>query len=172
MARLRILVIAALVLALGSCQVLEQQENFISFTWDGVQYLFTASAATEGRPWAADHPYAVSYYWGANPPYAYMITGSAGSEDPQAETNTIQINIQRSDGAWNVDAYIWDSYGNSTWFDLGQIPDGMIDTAISGRDSIGGQFSGSMPGMFYEDGPSTLSNILFSVERLPNVEQG
>ncbi len=50
-----LLVVIAVVLVAVGCSLLEQQENFISFTWDGMQYLFTASAG------ASDHPYAVGF---------------------------------------------------------------------------------------------------------------
>jgi hypothetical protein len=171
MAKLRVFLIAALVLALGSCQFAEQ-ENFITFTWDGVQYLFTASAATESHPWAVDHPYAVGYYWGSNPPYGYLITGSATGQDAQDGTDTIQIELSVSEGYWNVNVVIFDSSNDSTWF-YTRIPDGMMNNSITNLDAVGEQLSGTMPGVLYEEqGSSTLSNIIFSVERLPNVEEG
>lgn len=55
MARLRLLLIAALVLVMFGCALLEQQQNFISFTLDGVQHLFTASNDDSG------HPVAIGY---------------------------------------------------------------------------------------------------------------
>jgi hypothetical protein len=163
MARLRLVLIAVLVLAMGSCQMFKQQENFISFTWDGVQYLFTASADK------ADHPYAVGYYEGSNPPDDYVITGSATAEDAATTpnpTNTIVIDIG-NDGDWYATATIYDSDGSDTYLFLSQIPDGMIDTFITNRDAVGEQFSGAMPGPFQGETP-ILENVIFSVERLPN----
>ena len=55
MTRIRLFLTAAFVLAMVGCPLLEQQENFISFSWDGVQYIFTASSDNSG------HPFAVGY---------------------------------------------------------------------------------------------------------------
>jgi len=159
MTRLRLLVAVVLVLAASSCQFVDQ-ENFISFTWDGVQYYFTASDDDSG------HPYAVGIAPVGQDPYEYQIWGSATAEDAQAGTNTILIDIG-ADGDWYATATFWDSYGDSTWLYLSQIPEGMIDTFIANRDAIGEQFAGSMPGPFQGESPE-LKNIVFSVERLPN----
>jgi hypothetical protein len=169
MTRFRLLVIALLVLAIGSCQLIKN-ENFISFTLDGTQYVFTASAPSESNPWAIDHPCAVGYFWGSNPPNEYVITGSATAEDAAAipnPKNTIVIDIG-NDGDWYATATIWNSDGESMWLFMSQIPAGMIDTFITNRDEVGEQFAGSMPGPFGES--SELKNIVFSVERLPNEE--
>lgn len=170
MARLRLLIALAFALALAGCPALEQPQNFISFTWDGVQYLFTASAATEAQPWAVDHPCAVGYIDGSNPPFEYVITGSATADDAEAGTNTIVINFGQ-DGDWYATARFYDSEGTEVWMFLSQIPEGMFDAFISNRDAVGEQFAGSMPGPFDEGGTTPvheLKNIIFSVERLPN----
>lgn len=164
MKRLRLFAVLAFSLLMAGCPALEQPQNFISFTWDGVQYLFTASAGD------ADHPHAIGYFDGANPPFEYVIRGSATPEDAEAGTNTIVIDFGQ-DGDWYATATFYDSAGESVWMFLSQIPEGMLDTCISNRDAIGEQFSGAMPGPFDEGGTTPiheLKNILFSVERLPD----
>ena len=162
MTRIRLFLVAAFVLAAVGCPLLEQQENFISFSWDGVQYFFTASADR------ADHPYAVGYANEGQEPYSYEIWGSATAADALDGTDTIRIELS-ADGDWYAAATIWDSYGNSTWLYLSQIPYGMLDTFIANRDAVGGQFTGTMPGPFQGETP-VLENVIFSVERLPNEE--
>jgi hypothetical protein len=164
MARLRFILVAAFVLVMMGCPLLEQQENFISFTWDGVQYLFTASADR------SDHPYAVGFAPAGEEPNRYEIWGSATSDDAIDEYNTLQIVLDRSEDSWWVWATLYDQYGNWTEFDATSISDGMIDTFITNRDAIGEQFAGSMPGPFQGESPE-LKDIIFSVERLPNEEQ-
>jgi hypothetical protein len=170
MTRLRLLAIALLVLAISSCQFVNQ-ENTISFALDGVQYTFTASAPSDGRPWAIDYPCAVGMSSGTNPPDEYMITGSATAADASANLNTIVIDIWRS-GDWTAYASIYNSDGYSGNPFLSQIPEGMLDSFITNLDEIGEQFSGVMPGPFsYTDAQQqnhTLENIIFSVERLPD----
>ena len=162
MARIRLFLVAAFVLAMVGCPLLEQQENFISFSWDGVQYIFTASGDGSG------HPYAVGFASEGQEPYAYEIWGSATAQDALDDTNTIRINFG-VDGDWYASATIWDSYGDSTSLFLSQIPGGMIDSFIANRDAVGEQFAGAMPGPFQSETP-VLENIIFSVERLPNEE--
>lgn len=173
MARLRLLIVLAFALVMAGCPMLEQQENFVSFTWDGVQYFFTASAATEAQPWAAEHPYAVGYIDGTSPPFEYVIKGSATSEGASADPlkDTLVIHLIDNVEQWSAWAYFYDSYGNSTMLDIGSIPSGMIDTFIVNRDAVGEQLAGSMPGPFDEGGTTPiheLKDITFSVERLPN----
>jgi hypothetical protein len=166
MARLRFVAVVVLVLALGSCNLLQQQENFVSFTWDGVQYLFMASAVK------ADHPYAVGYYWQAGGPIRdYVIQGSASSEGAAAQPleDTIWIGFHDNNEEWSARVYLYDSWGVSTYLDLGGIPLGMIDAFLTNRDEPGEQLSGSMPGPFQDGQMShTLKNLIFSVERLPD----
>ncbi len=166
MTRLRLLVVAVLVLAASSCQFIEQ-ENFISFTLDGVQYIFTVSAVE------SDHPYAIGYYSVVGEPVReYWISGSAtaagAAEQPPEETLAIRIVKYEGEG-WGVYPYFYDTWGQSPPYEDGWIPLGMIDTFIANRDAVGEQFTGSMPGPF-SDGQmtSTLENIVFSVERLPD----
>jgi len=161
MARLRLLAVVAFVLVMVGCPLLEQQENFISFTWDGIQYLFTVSAV------ASDHPHAIGFAPPGEDPYWYEIWGSATAEDAIQGYNTILIVLDRSEDMWNVWATLYDSSGWGTEYDIPSIPDGMIDSFIVNRDSVGEQFAGSMPGPFTGNSP-VLENIVFSVERLPN----
>ncbi len=142
MARLRLLTVVAFVLVMVGCPLLEQQENFISFTWDGMQYLFTASAEL------ADHPYAVGFAPEGQDPWEYEIRGSATAADAAAGTNTIVIHFG-ADGDWYASAYLYeDDPQFSTSLYLGQIPDEWIDSLIANRDAVGEQFAGSMPGPF------------------------
>ena len=161
MARAPFLLIAVVGLALAGCPLLEQRENFISFTWDGKQYLFTASAGP------ADHPFAVGIAEEGLIPSTYMIRGSATPGDAAAGTNTILIQFS-ADGDWYLSASLSenDPY-NSTSVYLGQVPEDWIDSLIANRDVVGAQFAGSMPGPFQGETP-VLENIMFSVERLPN----
>ena len=163
MARIRFILVAVIVLALGSCQLLKQQENFISFSWDGMQYIFAAGDSDSGNP------YAVGYYSGPNPPTDYWIIGSASAADAAEDFNTIKINLSQ-DGDWNASVYFYDSNGSETSFYLGQIPEGMIDSLIENRDAPGEQFAGAMPGPFQGGETPVLENIIFSVERLPDEE--
>jgi hypothetical protein len=163
MARIRFILVAAAAIALAGCPLIEQQENLISFTWDGMQYLFTASAGP------ADHPHAEAYAWEGGDPYEYVIRGSATTADALAGTNTIIIQIG-NDGDWHVSAYLYEDdpqYPTSLY--LGQIPEEWIDALIANRDAVGEQFAGSMPGPFQGETP-VLENVVFSVERLPNQE--
>jgi hypothetical protein len=164
MTRLRLLVVAILVLAVSSCQLIKN-ENFISFTLDGVQYFFTASAVE------ADHPYAIGYYLNSgDPAERYVIRGSATAAGASAMPNpkdTLEIGI-----GYEADWYMWasfyDSDGFRTDFNLPSVPYGMIDAFITNRNEVGEQFSGSLPGPFYGTETPALENIIFSVERLPD----
>lgn len=165
MTRIRLFLVAAFVLAMVGCPLLEQQENFISFTVDGIQYLFTASADR------SDHPYAIGFAPTGEDPYEYEIWGSATSDDAIDGYNTFRIILDRSEDIYWVYATLYDQYGNGTQFDIPSVSYGMIDSFIANRDAVGEQFAGSMPGPFSEDdGFSVLENVIFSVERLPNEE--
>jgi hypothetical protein len=162
MARLRFLLLAALALVMIGC-TLPPQENYISFTWDGMQYTFTASDDDSGNP------YAVGRYSGANPPYRYIIQGSATAADAAYGYNTIVIDIIKSSGPeWGATVYFSDSVGDTTTFYLGTIPEGMIDSLITNRDAPGQQFAGAMPGPFQGGETPILENVIFSVYRLPD----
>ena len=50
MARIRLFLAAAFALAMVGCPLLEQQENVIAFTLDGMQYIYTASDDSSGHP--------------------------------------------------------------------------------------------------------------------------
>jgi len=160
MTRLRLLVAAVLILAASSCQIVDQ-ESFISFTWNGVQYYFTASDDDSG------HPYAVGYP-DSGEVGEYRMLASATAEDAAVGTDTIIISFY-SEGEywWYGQAELYDSFGQTTLIPLSDIPAGMMDTFITNRDAVGEQFSGSMPGPFQGESPE-LKNIVFSVERLPN----
>ena len=165
MARIRFVLVAVIILALGSCQLLEQQDNYISFTLDGVQYTFTVSAVK------SDHPYAIGYYWvQGGPVKGYTITGSSTAAGAAAEPpeETLRISISDNSEGWSASAYFFDSWGSSMYFDLGWIPLGMMDSFITNRDEVGEQFAGSLPGPFSGGEVSELKNIIFSVERLPD----
>jgi hypothetical protein len=163
MTRFRLFIIALLVLAIGSCKLLNQQENFVSFTLDGTQYFFTASDDDSG------HPYAVGYVEMGNV-VEYEIFASATSEAAAAGTDTIIISFYpEGEFWWYGQAEIYDSLGEPTWISLSGIPAGMMDTFITNLDEVGEQFAGSMPGPFQGESPE-LKNIVFSVERLPNEE--
>lgn len=166
MAHLRIIMAIAIVLVgVLSCSLFDQQENFISFTLDGVQYVFTESA---GR---SDHPNAFGAYQGTDPPYSYVIQGSATAEDALEGNNTMWISMQIEGDSWNVSVVVSDSSGGYRSFEIPDVPDGLIDAWIENRDAVGEQLKGSMPGPFMQvDGSSTLRDINFSVERLPNEE--
>ena len=163
MARLRLFAVVALALVMTGCSLFRQQENFISFTWNGMQYLFTASAGP------SDHPYAVGLASAGQDPWTYEIRGSATAADAAAGTNTIVIRIG-ADGDWYASAYLYenDPQFYTSQF-LGQIPGEWIDSLIANRDAVGEQFTGSMPGPFLGE-VTVLENIVFSVERVPNQE--
>jgi hypothetical protein len=160
MARVRFLAVVAFVLVMVGCPLL-QKENFISFTWDGMQYIFTASAGP------SDHPYAVGFASEGQDPGEYEIRGSATPEDATAGTNTIIIRIG-ADGDWYASAYLYEGDPQAyTSLFLGQIPEDWIDSLIANRDAAGEQFAGSMPGPFQGETP-VLEDVVFSVERIPN----
>jgi hypothetical protein len=161
MARLKFVVIAAVVLLMVGCPLFEQQENFISFTWDGMQYLFTAGAGPTGNPCAVAYPK-------GQPAYEYIIRGSATPEEPFAGTNTIVIDIN-ANGDWAVNVDLFDDAGFLATRYLGTIPQDWIDNLIRNRDEAGAQFAGSIPGPSQGSAPF-LENIVFSVERLPNID--
>jgi hypothetical protein len=165
MARLRLLLVAVFILVMVGCPLLQQQENFISFTFDGVHYLFTAGAVEYG------HPHAIGYYWLPGDPIGdYVIQGSATAAGAAAIPNpkdTLVI-YMTNDGDWYLSARFYDSDGWSTDFYLPRVPEGMIETFVANRDAVGEQFAGSLPGPFYGVETPALEDIIFSVERLPD----
>ena len=167
MARPRLLLIVLIALVMTGCSLFRQQENFISFTWDGMQYLFTASAGP------SDHPYAVGYAAGVQDPTSYRIWGSATPEDAAAVTNTIFIHLwlDTFNGVWAGEVLLYESAQfQYTYVPLNWIPEDWIDSLIANRDAVGEQFTGSMPGPFQGVETLVLENIVFSVERLANQE--
>lgn len=162
MTRLRLLLAAAFVLVMAGCPFFNQQENFISFTLDGMQYFFTASNHESGNPYAVGYEESGSVV-------EYKMLASATPEAAAAGTDTIIIHFYpEGEYWWFGEAELNDSFGQTTWISLGGIPSGMMDTFITNRDEVGEQFAGSMPGPFGES--PELKDIVFSVERLPNEE--
>ncbi len=164
MARLRLCAIVAIVLVLFGCSLLKPPENSISFTLNGIQYLFTESAGL------SDRPYAVGYTQeGQEVPYRYAIRGSATAADAADGTNTFNMNIF-SRGDWGISAYlVMNDLQTEIWFTIDPVPAAWIDTFITNRDDVGRQFTASMPGPFSDSSAAyTLENVVISVERLPN----
>lgn len=164
MARLRFVLIAVLVLAMGSCQLLEQQENFISFTLDGLRYLYTASDDV------SVHPYAIGYE-SSGEVVRYEILGSATAVEAAAGESTIVISLTHTRSIWDVEVTLYDGSGGQISFTVPDVDEDAIDSFIANRDVVGEQLTGAMPGPF-SDGQMTrtLENIVFSAERLPNEE--
>lgn len=161
MNRLRLFVAAALVLAVSSCQLVKQ-ENVISFTLDGLQYLYAAGA---GR---TDHPYAVGYE-SSGEVVRYEIRGSATAEEAAANESTLAITLVNVRSIWGIEVLLYDGSGSTTLFTVPAVDEDAIDSFLVNRDEIGEQLAGAMPGPF-SDGQMThtLKDIIFSVERLPN----
>jgi hypothetical protein len=165
MARLRFFIMAALVLAMTGCQLLKQQENFISFTLDGLQYLYTASDDDSG------HPYAIGYE-SSGEVVQYRILGSATAAEAVAGDSTLVITLTHVRTSWGLTMTMYDGDGNPYSFTLPPLPsvhEDEIDSFIMNRNAVGEQVAGSIPGPF-SDGQMThtLENIVFSVERLPD----
>jgi hypothetical protein len=161
MTRLRLLIIAALVLAISSCQLIKQ-ENMISFTLDGLQYLYAASADH------SDHPYAVGYETSGEV-VRYEIKGSATAAEAAVDESTIVITLAHTRTIWAVQVVLYDGSGIGTLFNVPDVDEDAIDSFLANRDAVGDQLAGAMPGPF-SDGQMThtLTDIVFSVERLPN----
>ncbi len=165
MARIRLCAIVAIVLALFGCSLLKPPENAISFTLNGIRYLFTESADL------SDHPYAAGYTdVGQENPYRYEIQGSATAADAAAGTDTLTLNITNR-GDWGISArLVLVDPQTVIWFDIGTVPAAWIDTFITNRDDVGRQFTASMPGPFRDGSSSyTLEDVEVSVERLANL---
>ena len=162
MTRIRLFLAAAFVLAMVGCPLLEQQENFIAFTLDGMQYLYTASDDSSG------HPVAVGLTDSGVVEY-YSIQGSATAAEAEIGESTLRITLYHVENYWDVQVTLYDGEGNAYSFYPPNVHEDEIDSFIANRDAIGDQFAGSMPGPFQGETP-VLENIIFSVERLPNVE--
>jgi hypothetical protein len=162
MARMRFVLVAVIVLALGSCQLLEQQENIVSFTLDGMQYIYTASDDSSG------HPVAIGFTRSGVVRY-YSIRGSATAAEAEAGESTLRITLNHVENYWDVLITLYDGEGNAYYFSPPNVHEDEIDSFIANRDVEGEQFAGSMPGPF-SDGQMThtLEDIIFSVERLPD----
>jgi len=162
MARIRFILVAAFVLAMVGCPLLEQQENFIAFTLDGMQYLYTTSDDSSG------HPVAIGLTESGVVEY-YSILGSATAAEAEAGESTLRITLHHVENYWDVQVTLYDGEGNVNYFYPPNVHEDEIDSFIANRDVEGEQFAGSMPGPF-SDGQMThtLEDIVFSVERLPD----
>jgi hypothetical protein len=163
MARLRFILIAAFVLVMVGCPLFQQQENCISFTCDGIRYFYTASDDASG------HAYAVGYYRPGYPVNMYVMSGSATSEASAAGFDTLLVTMEHVENYWEPVITLYDGDGNLFFFDPPNVSEGAIDSFITNRDAVGGQFAGAMPGPFQDRQLThTLENVVFSVERLPD----
>jgi|WetSurMetagenome_2_1015567.scaffolds.fasta_scaffold320779_2 hypothetical protein len=162
MARIRLFLVAAFVLAMVGCPLLEQQENIVSFTLDGMQYIYTASDDSSG------HPVAIGFTRSGVVGY-YSIQGSATAAEAEAGESTLRITLNHVENYWDVQVNLYDGEGNAYYFYLPNVHEDEIDSFIANRDAEGEQFAGSMPGPFSDDPMThTLEDIIFSVERLPD----
>jgi hypothetical protein len=162
MARLRFLVAAACVLMMAGCFFIDQglPENTISFTFDGQEHDYSMSSGLSTHAWGRG---AVG---GSPPPYEYTITGSASEADALNDTNTIEITFS-ADGDYYLWATVWDAWGDSHYFYLGQASRTLLEHIVANLDAEGEQ----MQGAFIQDytstnPPHTLEDLVFSVERL------
>ena len=162
MTRIRLFLAAVSVLAMVGCPLLERQENFIAFTLDGMQYVYTASDDSSG------HPVAVGLTESGVVGY-YSIRGSATAAEAEAGESTLRITLNHVENYWDVLVTLYDGEGNAYYFYPPNVHEDEIDSFIANRDAVGEQFAGSMPGPF-SDGQvtHTLEDIVFSVERLPD----
>jgi hypothetical protein len=162
MARLRFILVAAFVLVMMGCPVIDQglPENTISFTFDGVNYSYSMSSGLSTHAWGRGIVY------GSPPPQEYYITASATEADALDYTNTIEISFS-AEGDYYMWATVYDAQGEPYNFDLGQASHTLLEHIVANLDAEGEQ----MQGAFIQDytitnPPHTLEDIIFSVERL------
>jgi len=163
MTRLRFILVASFILVLTGCPSFEGglPENTISFTFDGVDYQYSASSGSSTHAWGKGSG------WEGSPPSAYIITASATEADSLAGKRTIEFSIG-SEGDYWIDVYVYDADGTEHYFYLGNASRTLLEHLIANLDIEGEQMWGYFLQRYNDDaGEHTLENISFSVERLP-----
>jgi hypothetical protein len=163
MARLRLLLLAAIVLVMVGCPLLEEglPANTISFTLDGAEYSYSASSGLSTHAWGR------GVEWNSAPPDEYFITASLTEADALVGINTIELQIS-SEGDYWLSVTVYDDEGTQFYFDLGSADHLLLAGIIRNLDEVGEQMQGAFLGPYEYVNGSThiLENILFSVERL------
>jgi hypothetical protein len=159
MARLRFFIVLAFVLAMVGCPNATLPENTISFTLDGVDYSYTASANQSTHAWGAGY---------GDPPTQYSLTASKSEADAIDPINTIRLTFLLTGGYWDLSADVFDAVGDVHTFDLGTADDILLHAIVKNLDTVGGQMQGAFLGdyEFVNSSTHTLTSIMFSVERL------
>ncbi|HSV92612.1 MAG TPA: hypothetical protein VLH81_06035, partial [Desulfobacterales bacterium] len=144
MTRVRLVLIAAIVLAMTACPNPPLDtgfpQNTIAFTLDEVDYQYSASTGLSTHGWGRGEG------WGGPPPSYYILTASASEADAIAGHNTIELYFQDYDGSWSLTAWYYDAAGYDMSFDLGTADFTLLQGIVRNLDEEGEQMQGGFLG--------------------------